>query len=252
VEVAPWKHADVSMTTTFKNKMWFMGGWYNGRLPGCEASNEVWSSSNGVNWELVTEHAQWSPRMAAALVEFKGKLWMMGGTEIYHKGNDKNIKNDVWSSIDGKTWELVNPNAEWSPRAFHQAVVFNGQIYLFGGGNYQPKYFVNKDVWSSKDGIHWKKVTNSVPWHGRLWFSSAVYRNRMWVLGGWSNNPDKNWGDVWHSKNGKDWKELKTKQHWSPRHEHSTYVFKDKLIVAGGSTGRVVNEVWSLFIDKDW
>ncbi len=36
-----WKaRFDLSMTLVFDDKMWFMGGWYNGRLPGHSASNE--------------------------------------------------------------------------------------------------------------------------------------------------------------------------------------------------------------------
>ena len=29
---AAWKHSDLGMTLVFDDKMWFMGGWYNGRL----------------------------------------------------------------------------------------------------------------------------------------------------------------------------------------------------------------------------
>ena len=45
---APWKHSDLSMSVVFKDRMWFMGGWYNGRLKGHSASNQVWSSTDGV------------------------------------------------------------------------------------------------------------------------------------------------------------------------------------------------------------
>ena len=48
----------------------------------------------------------------------------------------------------------------------------------------------------------------------------AVYRDRMWVLGGWSNNPSKNWPDVWYSKDGKDWRQLTSDVIWKERHEH--------------------------------
>ena len=50
-----------------------MGGWYNGRLPGHGASNEVWSSADGKTWEQATPHAGWSPRLAAGAVAFKGR-----------------------------------------------------------------------------------------------------------------------------------------------------------------------------------
>ena len=66
---APWLHSDLPMNVTFADKMWIMGGWHKGRLPGHSASNQVWSSVDGVKWEQVTASAGWSPRLAAALVE---------------------------------------------------------------------------------------------------------------------------------------------------------------------------------------
>jgi hypothetical protein len=249
---APWKHSDLPMALAFQDKMWLMGGWYNGRLPGHSASSEVWSSTDGVHWEQATEHAGWSPRLAAAVVEFQGRMWMLGGTENYYFGDEKSVKNDVWSTADGKQWKLHTSDAGWSPRAYHQAAVLNGKIYVFGGGSYDPYYYVTNDVWCSEDGEHWTQVTPHAPWSPRLWFSSAVYRDRMWVLGGWSNNPSTNWGDVWWSKNGKDWQQFKSDGIWKERHEHSAYVFQDKLWIAGGHAQPLSSEVWSLEIPADW
>lgn len=249
---APWKHSDLPMTLVFGKKMWFMGGWYNGRLPGHSASNDVYSSTDGINWDHVTKDAGWSARIAAAAVDFKGKMWMLGGTENYYFGDEKSLKNDVWSSADGKTWKQSTADSGWSPRAYHQAVVLDGKMWVMGGGNYVPNYQATNDVWSSEDGIEWKKVTDAAPWHPRLWFSSAVYRDRMWVIGGWSNNPSKNWGDVWHSKDGKNWTRLETEVTWKERHEHSAYVFQHKLWVAGGHARPLSSEVWSLEIPENW
>jgi hypothetical protein len=249
---APWIHSDLAMTIVFKEQMWIMGGWADGRLPTRSASNQVWSSRNGADWNQVTEAAGWSPRLAAAVVEFQGKMWILGGIEDYYFGNQKSLKNDVWSSSNGREWVLETMDGGWQPRAYHQVVVLGDRMYLFGGGNYVPEYEVHTDVWSSADGAHWERVTDSTPWHGRLWFSSAVYRNRMWLLGGWSNNPSQNWGDVWHSVDGREWKELKTDVTWKARHEHSTFVHQDRLWVAGGHAQPLSNEVWSLFLPSDW
>lgn len=249
---APWKHSDLPMTLVFNDKIWFMGGWYNGRLPGHSASNEVWHTTDGMKWELATKNAAWTPRIAAATVEFKGRMWLLGGIENYYFGDEKSLKNDVWSSIDGKDWTLITDNASWAPRAYHQAVVLNDRIYVLGGGNYVPKYQAHNDVWSSEDGVSWRKETDTAGWNPRLWFSSVVYRDRMWVLGGWSNHPSKNWGDVWYSKDGKDWSQLKSDVVWKERHEHSAYVWRDKIWVAGGHAQPLSNEVWSLEVPPEF
>ena len=241
----PWIHSDLPMNLTFQDRMWIMGGWHNGRLPGHSASNQVWASADGSTWTLETSNAAWSPRLAGAVVEHQGRMWMLGGTENYYFGHDDCLKNDVWSSADGKKWELITKNAGWSPRGYHQAVTLNGRMYVMGGGSYTPVYHAKNDVWSSADGKTWRCETGSVPWAPRLWFSAVVYRGEIWVLGGWSKEKD-NFGDVWHSADGRNWQRLETPTCWKARHEHSAFVFKDKLWVAGGHARPLSNEVWSL------
>jgi hypothetical protein len=197
-------------------------------------------------------HAGWSPRLAAATVTFKGKMWILGGIEDYYFGDDRSLKNDVWSSTDGKSWTQETEHAEWSPRAYHQAAVLNGRIYILGGGNYVPNYQARHDVWSSSDGKTWTREVEEAPWSPRLWFSSVVYRDCLWVLGGWSNNPSVNLGDVWYSQDGRNWAQLRSKVIWKERHEHSAFVFQDKLWVAGGHARPLSNEVWSLQLPKHW
>jgi hypothetical protein len=251
-KTAPWIHSDLPMTLAFDDRMWIMGGWYNGRLAGHSASNAVWWSTDGVKWHLAAKHAGWTPRIAAGAVVFKNRMWILGGTENYYFGDDKSLRNDVWSSADGKAWKLETADAGWAPRAYHAAVVHDNRIWVFGGGNYVPKYQAFNDVWSSSDGVKWEKVADAAPWPARIWFSSVVYRDRMWVLGGWSNNPAKNWNDVWHSKDGKTWKQFKSEVVWKERHEHSAFVFQDKLWIAGGHATPLSSEVWSLGLPQGW
>ena len=252
VKEAPWKHSDLPMTLVFGGKMWLLGGWYNGRLPGHSASAEVWSSADGVNWEQVTADAGWSPRLAAGACAFQDKMWIIAGTENYYFGDAKSLKSDVWCSSDGKEWKQTTGDAGFSPRAYHQAVALGGRMYVLGGGNYVPEYHAKNDVWSSADGIHWKEETAAAAWHPRLWFPAVVHRERMWVLGGWSNNPNRNWNDVWHSRDGREWQQLKAESVWKERHEHSAYVFQDAIWIAGGHAQPLSNEVWKLNLPAGW
>jgi len=243
---APWKHSDLPMTVVHDGRMWLMGGWFNGRLPGHAASAEVWSSADGRAWRQATAAAGWSPRLAGGLVSFKGRMWVLGGTENYYFGDASSLRNDVWSSADGADWRLETADAGWAPRAYHQAVVLGDHIYVLGGGNYVPHYEARNDVWRSADGVRWERITEEAPWHPRLWFSSVVYRDRIWVLGGWSNQPARNWNDVWHSTDGRDWRRLEAREVWKERHEHSAFVFDDAIVIAGGHAQPLSAEVWSL------
>ena len=74
----------------------------------------------------------------------------------------------------------------------------------------------------------------------------------MWVLGGWSNEPSRNWNDVWYTTDGVTWRELKTPTIWSERHEHSTYVHDDRIRVVAGNEWPLVDDVWSLQLPEDW
>ena len=82
--------------------------------------------------------------------------------------------------------------------------------------------------------------------------SPPVYKNRMWVLGGWSNKPSVNWNDVWYSADGVHWKELKTDSVWSKRHEHSAFVLDNKIWVAAGNAWPCTNDVWQLDVPDAW
>ncbi|MFO0879730.1 MAG: kelch repeat-containing protein [Gemmataceae bacterium] len=254
VKDAPFRHTDLPMTISFKDRLWFMGGWHGGRLKHASASNEVWSSEDGTTWKQATAAAGWSPRIAAGAVVFKDRMWILGGVQKYYFGDDKDLKNDVWSSADGITWKQETARAPWAPRAYHAAVVHDGKLWVFGGGNYLPRYQGYNDVWSSPDGVNWTEVTAKAPWSPRIWFSAVAYRDHLWVLGGWYGPTmgSKNYNDVWISRDGKSWKEFRSKSIWSGRHEHSAYIHRDSIYVAAGMTPPLQNDVWRLQLPPDW
>ena len=249
---APWVHGDFPITLVHDHRLWVMGGWYNGRLPDASASNEVWSSPDGAEWHQVSRAAAWSPRVGAAAVSYAGKMWILGGVQNYYHGAPDDRKNDIWCSSDGRQWELVLEHAPWAPRAFHQAVVFQNHIWLFGGGNYLPEYEAFQDVWRSPDGIHWTRMGTKAPWHPRLWFSALVYRDCLWVTGGWSKEPFRDWNDVWYSRDGLSWHRFETPSIWAGRHAQAGYVFQDAIWIAGGLARPLSNEIWMLQLPENW
>ncbi len=244
---APWLHSDLPMTVAFQDRMWLMGGWYNGRLDGHSATNQVWSSTDGKQWEQHQASGnRWSPRLAAGAAVFRNRMWVAGGTENYYFGDESSLRNDVWSSADGNAWTRETERSDWSPRAYHQLVEHDDRLWVLGGGNYVPEHFALNDVWSSADGRIWRQETAAAPWPPRLWFSAVSWRGHLWVVGGWSGSPSVNHGDVWYSRDGREWKQLRSSTVWKERHEHSVFVFQDKLWVAAGHAQPLSSEVWSL------
>jgi hypothetical protein len=281
-ETSPWISRDSAGHMVFQDEMWLIGGYTPSLL------SDVWHSADGVNWTWATDIPEpaginlpiqgvvsgkmlvtanngalyessdgyawrqqlpenpWGLRYAAGSIVFNDRLWVLGGQD----GNDV-LYNDVWSSSDGMVWIRERDNAGWDPRQLFNAVVnFNGKMWIIGGGIaiYYP-FIAYNDVWSSPDGLQWQKELDSAPWEKRIWHSALVYKNRIWLLGGYQSEPEsKNLGDVWYSCNGKDWKKLETKHSWSPRHALSVYVYKDRIWVVGGNSWPLKNDVWSLYI----
>src|SRR5688572_22102699 len=126
---APWRHGDLAAAIAFNGRMWLLGGWSGGRLPGASATNEVWVSDDGAHWHLAAR-APWSARLGAAAVEFRDRLWVLGGVENYYFGDSGSLRSDVWSSADGVEWTEVTRTAPWAPRAYHVALVFNDRLWV--------------------------------------------------------------------------------------------------------------------------
>lgn len=250
-ETAPWIHGDLAAPSVFADRMWLLGGWANGRLAGASSTNEVWSSGNGVDWQSHGS-APWDARLGAASVAFAGRLWLTGGVTRYYDGTADSLRNDVWSTADGVSWQRATSHAAWIPRAYHQLVAHEGRLFVLGGGNYLPAYMGRNDVWSSSDGVHWHQETDAAPWSPRIWFSAVSYRGYLWVLGGWSGDPYRNWADVWYSRDGRHWALYEASEQWSRRHEHSAVVHDDQLWVAGGFAEPVNHDVWTLSLPPGW
>ncbi|MGD7706655.1 Kelch repeat-containing protein [Microlunatus sp. Y2014] len=239
-EQAPWEYSDLPVSVTFDKRLWMMGG---RRLPGAANTNQVWASADGRDWELITPAAGWSPRVGAAHAVFDDRVWVLGGTENFYDDSEANLRNDVWASADGESWELVCADAPWPARAHAQAVSFAGRLWLLGGGTVQPRSAHN-DVWSTADGVHWQRHADA-GWAPRMWAGVAVDDDRIWVSGGHSQQCG-NHGDVWSSPDGDTWTELVTESVWSPRHEHSLLSHDGALWVLGGYADVLSGEVWRL------
>ncbi|MBT9190589.1 Kelch repeat-containing protein, partial [Zobellia russellii] len=69
-------------------------------------------------------------------------------------------------------------------------------------GGYDGTY--KNDVWYSNDGLTWTEATSAPPFSGRSGHTTAVFDNKLWVIGGYDGTY-KN--DVWYSNDGLTWTE---------------------------------------------
>lgn len=103
-------------SVVYDNKIWVIGG--------DNYINDVWYSTDGVNWTCATSSTEWYP-YGHTTVNFDNKMWLMG--------------DHVWYSTNGITWFQVTDTSEWKFRSYHTSVVFNNKIWVLGGGD--------NDVW---------------------------------------------------------------------------------------------------------
>ncbi len=133
------------------------------------------------------------------IVTFKGRLWAFGGRE-FNGGT-----NEVWSSVDGRSWEQMETdiNRLFSPRTSHQVREFNGKLWMTGGEHYaQERQIYYSDVWSSDNGIHWSLETDNAAFDVRSDHQMTVANGKLWLTGNSAKRSDLSY---WSSADGVNW-----------------------------------------------
>jgi len=104
-----------------------------------------------------------------------------------------------------KSWELA--------RKWHKTIIFKDKVWIIGGFQQASpdlfKSLCRNDVFYSDDMINWKKV-KSPPWKPRVDFGCAVWKGKIWVIGGRdqekSNYIGIGFSDIWSTVDGENWK----------------------------------------------
>jgi hypothetical protein len=265
---APFAARDGAGALVFQDRMWLLGGW-NPRdrehFPHI-CNSEVWSSADGQHWKLELKQAPWEGRHTAGYVVHDRSMWIVGGD-----ANQGHYQNDVWKSSDGRHWSLVNGEVPWGPRVLHHTLVYQDRIWVMGGQTLpqfapsEPRELVYNDVWNSRDGVAWTRVTEHAAWAPRgMIGGSAVLHGRMWVLGGGTyDTPSaparRFYNDVWSSADGVNWTQHAASTPWEPRQYHDVAVFDGRLWVMEGycpspSSDKAGNrnDVWYSADGVDW
>ncbi len=98
-------------------------------------------------------------------------------------------------------------------------------------------------------GSTWQQATSSSEWTNRLYHTSVVFNNKIWVIGGYDGSY---LNDVWYSSNGVNWTQATANAGWSARSGHTSVVFDNKIWVIGGYDGSYRNDVWSSVDGLNW
>ncbi|MCK5685337.1 hypothetical protein KAJ27_14495, partial [bacterium] len=124
-------HSSVVFDNGTGAKMWVLGGY-----DGFDYFDCVWSSSDGMSWNLHST-PQWTPRYNHSSVVHGGKMWVIGGVD-----NSTYSRNDVWYTTDGDNW-TPGTSIPFN-HANASAVSDNTNVWVIGLNG-------NPDVWYSPD-----------------------------------------------------------------------------------------------------
>ena len=122
-------------SAVFKERIWILGGgtYDTPATPKRAFYNDVWSSADGVHWELHAKSAPWSPRQYHDVAVFDDRLWVL-------EGYDGRNRSDVWHSADGVEWHEVK-GTPWNPRHAASVFVHDGALWIVAGSH------MRSDVW---------------------------------------------------------------------------------------------------------
>jgi hypothetical protein len=164
----------------FAGKLWVLGGGQRYPLSGDSAMGDAWSTTDGAVWTRESDSAAFPPRRGHAALVFDGKLWVLCGRSG-ERSDYSRLRNDVWSSADGKTWNQVTAAAAFPPRSDCAAAAFGGSLYVTGG-NGAPRG--SAAVWESRDGAAWAQPASRYPIPLFQGQSVLEFRGHLWNLGG--------------------------------------------------------------------
>ena len=276
-EHTPFAPRDTSEGVVFRGKMWLSNGW----LGDNKLEKDLWSSTDGVNWTLVSTNTPYDGY--AEMVVYRGKVWAVKGSVwnsadglhwqqvaaktpfgtpgygelVVHKGRVWQLGSgqDVWKTKDGAHWDCLTTNAAFGKRFATAAASFKGKLWVMGGStektNTPPEKLYKQfttfnDVWCSVNGADWTRVVEHAPWGARMWFIPVVYADRLWIIGGFDNVHRANFDEAWWTEDGVAWHRLETRTKFSLRHEPTVYVYNKSLWVVAGNSWPLQNDVWRL------
>lgn len=134
----------------FSGKYWFMGG-KEPKLGRSSFFNDIWNSTDGENWSLVTDSAPWSKRGNFNLFVFQNKLWLIGGID------NLQTLNDIWNTTDGITWQKITDHGPWQTRSSMAVKIHDNKLYLVGGHT-TTNWVLYQDIWESDNGVNWTHI----------------------------------------------------------------------------------------------
>lgn len=249
---APWPARHGSAWLVHEHKLWVIGG---------DLYDDVWSSPDGVAWTQEASHAPFGPRYTPNAASVGGRIVVYGG-QSWQTGTGCDFcvaeaSREVWSSADGRRWQLANAQAPWQGRGLiHGSIVHDGEIFLVGGGlkavpageHYSETVAERGDAWSSHDGVAWTRRSEALPFTPRTHFSVVATPQGCYVSDGSVGTQANVVNDLFFAADCVSYAPVPDTPPLEPRHASSLAAFNGSLVILGGPpAGDAGTTVWQYF-----
>lgn len=252
---APWPGRHGSGWLVHDDRLWVIGG---------DLNDDVWSSPDGITWTQTITHApfgrRYTPNAASLggyIVVYAGQYWTpidwcSGRSDCAAVG-----RRDVWRSRDGVNWEQGTPEAPWMGRGLiHGSIVHGGEIYLVGGGlkvvppdgEYSETSAEFTDIWSSADGISWRKRLDKFSFTPRTHFSALSTPAGCYVSDGSVGTQVNLSNDLFFAPDCINYAPVPDTPPLQRRHASSLAYWNGSIVILGGpSNFQPGTMVWQYF-----
>ena len=103
---------------------------------------------------------------------------------------------------------------------------------------------------------NWNRITECAPWPPRDSPGAAIFRDQVWLLGGWQMlGPERfpRLNDVWRSTDGLTWEYMLPTAPWPARNLAGCVVLRDRIWLMGGFDGvHTLGDIWCSSDGRNW
>ncbi|CAA0118369.1 Uncharacterised protein [BD1-7 clade bacterium] len=221
----------------FQSQFWLYGCRYSDS-PRYRASTEweprpVWTSQDGINWQLEESNETIFHRQNTSVIEFDNKLWLFGGSRFNTR------LADVWSSANGIDWSLETDTVE----GLHSEFPFGKHVVVFQDALWMiPENIQEHGILTSDDGSNWSSRETDTGTYPTDIEQVIVFDNQLWAL---TSEHDNALG-FWSSNNGDDWKNHGADVNINVTHDFSATVWNGAIWIIGGTGpgAEISNHIW--------
>ena len=252
---APWPSRHGAGWLVHNNRLWVIGG---------DLYADVWSSADGVHWNQEAAAAPFGGRYTPNVASVNGEILVYAGQDWLpeawcHDRPDCQARaaTSVWKSRDGRAWVPVLQQTPWAGRALvHGSAVWAGEVYVIGGGlkvappneRYAETSAEFDDIWSSPDGMNWKRRATTLGFASRTHFSVLSTELGCYVSDGSVAVQNRLSHDFYFASDCVHFEPVAVPTELPMRHASSLAAFNGSLVLLGGPPyGKAGTSVWQYF-----